>query len=317
MCAFFRFYVENFSRTVIFYQGNRHFTYYSLQLNMVNPRKYIQTDNLSHSTIQHLLEEFEEELVCMSGKGIDIGCGPGDVTRHTLLPALHPNAVVIGTDVSKDMIEYAKELHADEERLKFEILDIQTKHLPEKHISEYDHVFSFHALHWCADMRQVFENIYRLLRPDGTVLILMVISHDVFDILHKLSQDDRYTSYIKHANNFIPEFHNSDHPHKDLKALFKSVGFNVHHCSHRERTYSANDAQELPEFLFSFITQFFEDMPHDRIAELKDEFTQEYTKRRFFHKRGYNRNEKIASDLHEILIVYAEKDNDVENIRKL
>ncbi|XP_032688155.1 juvenile hormone acid O-methyltransferase-like [Odontomachus brunneus] len=280
---------------------------------MVNPVKYTQTNNLSHSGVQHLLHEFEEELLRMSGKCIDIGCGPGDVTRYTLLPALHPNAVVIGTDMSEAMIGHAKELHADEERLEFEILDIQAKHLPEKHVSEYDHVFTFHVLHWCADMRQVFENIYRLLRPGGTMLILTVLSHDAFDILHELSQDNRYTSYIKHANNFIPIFHNSGHPHKELKALLKNIGFNVHHCSHRERTYSAHDAQKLPEMILSFLTQFLEDMPHDRMAELKDEFTQEYTRRRFFHKRRPNQNEKVASDLHEILIVYAQKGND-ENI---
>ncbi|XP_032688166.1 juvenile hormone acid O-methyltransferase-like [Odontomachus brunneus] len=284
---------------------------------MANPMKYIQTNNFSHSTVQHLLHEFEEELGCMSGKCMDIGCGPGDVTRYTLLPALHPNAVVIGTDISEDMIKYAKELHANEERLEFEILDIQTKHLPEKHISAYDHVFTFHVLHWCADMRQVFENIYHLLRPGGTVLILTIISNDVFDILHELKKDNRYTSYMKHANNFIPVFHDSKHPHKDLKALLRSVRFNVHHCSHRERTFSAHDAQKIPEMILSFITQFFEDMPHDRIAELEDEFTQKYMNRRFFHKRGSNQNEKIASDLHEILIVYAQKDNDVENMPTL
>ncbi|XP_032688154.1 juvenile hormone acid O-methyltransferase-like [Odontomachus brunneus] len=219
--------------------------------------------------------------------------------------------------LSEDTIKYAKELHANEERLEFEILDIQTKHLPEKHISAYDHVFTFYVLHWCADMRQVFENIYRLLRPGGSVLILTVLSHDVFFILLELKKDNRYMSYMKHANNFIPLFHDSEHPHKDLKALLRSVGFNVHHCSHRERTYSAHDAQKIPEMILSFLTQFLESMPHDRMAELEDEFTQEYMKRRFFHKWRSNRNEKIASDLHEILIVYAQKDNNVENIRTL
>lgn len=51
------------------------------------------------------------------------------------------------------MIRHAKKLHADEQRLKFEVLDIETKHLPEKYVSDYDHVFTFHALHWCIDMR--------------------------------------------------------------------------------------------------------------------------------------------------------------------
>lgn len=58
-----------------------------------------------------------------------------------------------GTDISESMIEYAKEKYTVKNRLKFEVLDIQTKKLPTQYISEFDHMFSFHALHWCSDIR--------------------------------------------------------------------------------------------------------------------------------------------------------------------
>lgn len=51
------------------------------------------------------------------------------------------------------MIKCAKELNKDKERLQFEILNIETKDLPNKYVSEFDHVFSFYALHWCDDIR--------------------------------------------------------------------------------------------------------------------------------------------------------------------
>lgn len=50
------------------------------------------------------------------------------------------------------MIDYANRHYSDGERLKFEVLDAQTNDLPEKYVSEFDHVFSFHALHWCTDI---------------------------------------------------------------------------------------------------------------------------------------------------------------------
>lgn len=51
------------------------------------------------------------------------------------------------------MIEYAKEKYSIKEQLEFEVLDIQTKELPKKYVSEFDHIFSFYALHWCYDIR--------------------------------------------------------------------------------------------------------------------------------------------------------------------
>lgn len=51
------------------------------------------------------------------------------------------------------MIKYANETFSDKKQLQFEILDIETKNLPKKYISEFDHIFSFQTLHWCRDIR--------------------------------------------------------------------------------------------------------------------------------------------------------------------
>lgn len=66
---------------------------------MANPIRYTQANKITHSRVQYLLDEFEEELIHMSGKCMDIGCGPGDLTRYILLPTLDPKAVVIGKKV--------------------------------------------------------------------------------------------------------------------------------------------------------------------------------------------------------------------------
>lgn len=51
------------------------------------------------------------------------------------------------------MIKYANTTYGDGQRLKFEVLDIQTKSLPEKYVSKFDHIFSFHALQFFHDLR--------------------------------------------------------------------------------------------------------------------------------------------------------------------
>lgn len=67
------------------------------------------------------------------------------------------NIIVIvhhaGIDISEDMIKFANKNYCKSERLTFEVLDIQTRNLHEKYINAFDHIFSFHALHWCKDFR--------------------------------------------------------------------------------------------------------------------------------------------------------------------
>lgn len=147
-------------------------------VNMANPTVYASSNDLQKCSVSRLIDEFTDDLMKMSGKCMDIGCGPGDVTTNILLPSLDPNSVIIGkqtnkllmynnklsrvityriyhagTDISQSMIEYANMTYNDEKRLGFEVLDIQTKNLPEKYVSEFDHIFSFYALHWCNNIR--------------------------------------------------------------------------------------------------------------------------------------------------------------------
>jgi len=69
------------------------------------------------------------------------------------IPNHHVNLVFIATDISEDMIKYANENNTNEKRIKFEVLDMETKNLPEKYVSTFDYVFSFHSVHWCKDIR--------------------------------------------------------------------------------------------------------------------------------------------------------------------
>lgn len=57
---------------------------------------YISCNGITQKKVSNLLEEFVDNLINMRGKCMDVGCGPGDVTKNVLLPALHQNAVVIG-----------------------------------------------------------------------------------------------------------------------------------------------------------------------------------------------------------------------------
>ncbi|EGI59945.1 Putative methyltransferase 235L [Acromyrmex echinatior] len=177
---------------------------------------------------------------------MDIGCGPGDTTKELLLPSINFNGQIIGMDISESMIKYANDTFKDEKRLQFDTLNIETKNLPKKYISQFNHAFSFHTLHWCNDIQQVLENIYQMLQPDGTMLVhLIIASHNVYDVLRILAWDTRFASYMPEAMKNISPYQESKNPRKELKELLKNIRFTVYHCSLREVSYSDKKSEYL------------------------------------------------------------------------
>lgn len=63
---------------------------------MENPRIYSEFDKVQKNRISSIIEEFSEDLINIRGKCMDIGCGPGDITKDFLLPSLGSNAQIIG-----------------------------------------------------------------------------------------------------------------------------------------------------------------------------------------------------------------------------
>ncbi|RLU27157.1 hypothetical protein DMN91_000956 [Ooceraea biroi] len=274
---------------------------------MTSPTLYLSNTDLQNGKISYLISEFDEELMKMSGKCMDIGCGPGSITKELLLPALGANVKLIGTDISEKMIEYAKNAYREEKRLDFEVLDIQTKNLPAKYVSNFDNVFSFYTLQWCNDIQQSFENIYRMLRHGGTMLILMVPSDPVFDIFQMLINDIRFSSYLQGAEKFLPAYQNVAEPHKHVKDLLKDIGFEVYHCSCRDNVNMIKSR----EFFLSMILSIFElnldKMPHDLKEEFKDTFVREYHKRNTYIHTLMNDGQEQTLQIHKTLIIYAQK----------
>jgi len=72
---------------------------------MANQTGYISANNIQQQSILMLLDQFAEDLKKISGKCIDLGCGPGNITSELLLPALNPDATIIG----KRMINFGNQ----------------------------------------------------------------------------------------------------------------------------------------------------------------------------------------------------------------
>ena len=106
----------------------------------------------------------------VKGSITDVGCGPGYLLQ-TLAKEL-PDIKLVGVDVSKEMVERA-ETNFDTHRLGgiAEFKEGSSEHLPFNDQTQ-DFIVSTGALHHFADPTLSFNEIYRVLKPGGQMLML-------------------------------------------------------------------------------------------------------------------------------------------------
>ncbi|XP_011878402.1 PREDICTED: probable polyketide synthase 40 isoform X2 [Vollenhovia emeryi] len=236
---------------------------------MENPRIYNEGSNVQKRNVSSVIEEYSEELMNVTGKCMDLGCGPGNITKDILLPSLGSSAHIIGVDISEHMVKYANEKYNDEKRLQFEVLNAETKSLPKKYISEFDHIFSFRSLNWCSDIRQAVTNIYQMLQPNGFTLLQIVVAQDYLEIIPRLIRDIRFAQYVPEKIKNILPYQEFNCTRKGFKELLQSEGFTVHHCSRRNEINFEEKSGPFIGTLLS-ITHFLQDMPQDLVDQFKD-----------------------------------------------
>ncbi|XP_070172097.1 juvenile hormone acid O-methyltransferase-like [Polyergus mexicanus] len=277
----------------------------------MEPAQYVLCDSVCRDNISLLLNEFDKDLKNISGKCMDVGCGPGDITNDILLPFLKPNVTMIGTDIMEEIVEYANKTYGDKERLKFEALDIQTKKLPVKYISEFDHIFSFHALHWCNDVHQTFRNIYHMLRPGKTMLILSIAHHaTLFESLEIMAQDTQYAAYMGNKQKYVGSFHYSTRPYEELKEVLEDIGFQVHHCSHRNKSSFLNTQKFISMVASQHTFAFLDKMPHNLREEFMNEFARRFDEKKVKEYKDRQSDYKLHDDIpfyYTVLVAYAQK----------
>lgn len=126
----------------------------------------------------------------------------------------------VGADISKAMIDHAGQKYQSEKRLSFLQLDIETSVLPNEQLEQYSNVLSFYCLHWCQDprycltilyaailyqlltshvvrFRRAFDNIYKLLQPEGKALVMFLAWNDGFDAYMRVYENPRYKPYMQ------------------------------------------------------------------------------------------------------------------------
>ncbi len=114
---------------------------------------------------------FVERLVELGARGsmLDIGTGPGHIPL--LVVERIPGCRILGVDMARTMLGIAEKHRAastDGSRIRYEVAD--AKELPYRD-GEFDTVFSNTILHHIPDPVPYLREAYRVMKPDGVLLI--------------------------------------------------------------------------------------------------------------------------------------------------
>ncbi|XP_033226000.1 juvenile hormone acid O-methyltransferase-like [Belonocnema kinseyi] len=214
----------------------------------------------------------------------------------------------ISADISKKMIASAQKKFADEERIDFIELDIEAMELPKSFLGRYDNALSFYCLHWIQNPRCAYENIFKLLRPGGRVIVTFLTYNDGFKAYLKTSENPVYKSYMKDVRKFIPPTHTYANVRAEVKKMLEETGFEVIHCSNREKTFIYENMEVLKDHVRA-VNPFLHRMPEKIGEEYLNDLVLEIVSRNiiFVNKKSNNKEEASILDKYKVLVAYFKK----------
>jgi len=124
---------------------------------MNNPKLFADFCHpLSSKDVTKVLSEYINKMSWKTGdRLLDLGCGPGKMTKEVLMPRLPADfGLLVGADLSDNMIQYASELYSHP-KLSFTQFDIteDIENTSQLRPSDFDKIFTFFLLHWVPDNR--------------------------------------------------------------------------------------------------------------------------------------------------------------------
>ncbi|XP_069675139.1 juvenile hormone acid O-methyltransferase-like [Periplaneta americana] len=274
---------------------------------MLKAEDYVKVTSLSERDSEDLLSEYLVSMTWKAGERVlDLGCGPCLVTMKVLLPRLPEDIeILVGTDVSSDMLQLASSKYPHP-KLKLIQMDLG-KEIPavsELRTPGFDKIFSFHALHWIPDQRQVVTNIYNMLRPGGVALLSLVARSYVGTAFLNQSRKKEWQPYVEDFQKIFLPYQYSQDPAEDFKNILKDVGFEIIDCKCRELTYDFKLTSRMKDFI-TVINPFVSQMPKELQDICITDYLMELTKIKFAREGKEDNN--VTELNYDQIVAYIKK----------
>lgn len=176
---------------------------------------------------------------------LDIGCGAGNYTLKMLSKIADLNCTL--NDLSMPMLERAQERVSAATTGEVTIIqdDMRNLDLPDDHFDIILAAATFHHLRDDADWENVFNKLYKTLKPGGSIWISDLITHDSSP-LNKLFED-RYGDYLatlggpEYRRKVLDYVEHEDTPRSiNFQAdLLRKVGFTNVEILHKNSLFAA------------------------------------------------------------------------------
>ncbi|WP_096153394.1 MULTISPECIES: class I SAM-dependent methyltransferase [Bacillus] len=118
--------------------------------------------------LEHLAR-YQFSIPHLYGRVLDFACGSGYGTHMMAKAAKKKISAVVGVDINKEVIEYAKHTYYHP-LSSFQIEDVVDKNLPEK-LGLFDCIISFETIEHVKGEEQFLSNVYAMLKPGGTLIL--------------------------------------------------------------------------------------------------------------------------------------------------
>lgn len=192
---------------------------------------------------------------------LDVGCGDGKLTSSL---ATHlPNTSIIGCDVSKTMIDYAKN-HYDSPNL-----DFLERHAEDLQFSEeFDAVVSFNCLHWIQNQNRALQQIFHVLKPGGKAIIVATPeseNNDYKTVCRNMILSWRWFLYFLTFRSV-----HSFHTEEQYREILANVGFTIESIQVKQDGSHFKNREELEPFLKAILTPLHYLAPSHQPAFLED-----------------------------------------------
>ena len=150
--------------------------------------------------LSYLPEQQPEEL-------LDLGCGTGYFT--TLLKNKYPQAYLYNLDLALGMLQYARE-NRPAEYSSWLCADAENLPLADKSIGL---IYSSLAIQWCENLKQLFSEIQRVLKPGGKFVFATLGPETLSELKTAWAAADTHI----HVNRFVDQQEVQNHICENLK----------------------------------------------------------------------------------------------------
>lgn len=127
---------------------------------------------------------------------LDLGCGTG--LALPLLQARFPESKLLALDLAEAMVRHARGRSSDEEGAPYRSWLVGDAEALPLASASLDLVFSSLAIQWCENTEALFDELARVLKPDGRVMMSTLLEGTLDELRSAWDEVDPGQSHVNH-----------------------------------------------------------------------------------------------------------------------